>query len=92
MVLPEPTSPCTSLLIGLLEAMSEKISSIARFWADVSEKGRIPAKSDRGGAVMRRPAEFLDERMRRRPSVRMKSSSKVRRLLAMLRASADEGE
>ena len=40
MVLPEPTSPCSSRLMGTVRAMSRVISATTSFWPEVNGNGR----------------------------------------------------
>ena len=55
MVLPEPTSPCTSRFMGAPEAVSTATSSMARRWAAVREKGSSARNSSTGGVERGRP-------------------------------------
>ena len=56
MVLPEPTSPCTSRFMGAPEAVSAATSSMARRWAAVREKGSSARNSSTGGVEKGTPS------------------------------------
>ncbi|MNU63146.1 hypothetical protein D3C71_523910 [compost metagenome] len=59
-VLPEPTSPCTSRIMGWLRCRSWLISATTRFWAPVGLNGRaLSSFSTRAGAGLRVRASWV---------------------------------
>ena len=86
-VLPLPTSPWSRRLIGRSPSMSDRISSRAFPWADVSENGRREVRASstpwsrlRGGA----PPDSRHSLRREKTNIcMMNSSSKARRRRAM---------
>ena len=93
MVLPEPTSPCTSRFMGAPEAVSTATSSMARRWAAVREKGSSARNSSTGGVEKGTPsAQVRRVRSRAMPQARQNSSSKISRRRASSRASSSRGK
>ena len=71
MVLPEPTSPCTSRFMGGPADTSAAISSITRRWAPVRGKGSRAKNSSTGGMAKGTPAASSRRvRSRAMPQVR----------------------
>ena len=64
-VLPDPTSPCSSRFIGELRCMSATISAIAFFWSPVSRNGRTRRTAARISSVIRTARGFCSASARR---------------------------
>ena len=90
MVLPEPTSPCTSRFIGWGDCMSAAISRSTRLCASVRRNGRMRLTASRVESVTSNAIPFPRDRRpclrRARPSWKRNSSSWIRRTWAGLRA------
>ena len=89
MVLPEPTSPCSSRRMGLGLRMSVTISPKARFCATVGWKGSTSRIASRTLSVVAKPIPARSRMRRRlssRPSSRKNSSSKISRRCAGVEA------
>ena len=92
-VLPEPTSPWTRRFIARPEARSAAISSIARRWAPVGEKGSRDRKSSTRPRSSPRPAPCPRRSFSRAmPQVSTSSSSNTSRRRASSRASKSLGK